>query len=200
MKTADLIKSDLYRHTGNTSVKAFVKQFLINEGFNFMFWYRVANAARGRLPRMIMNHVVRLKQRKYGFVISPGTKIGPGFYIGHVGNIVINPTAVIGANCNISQGVTIGSNDGKAATIGNNVYIGPNVCIVEYVTIGDNVTIGAGSVVTRNVPPNVTVAGCPAKVISDDAARARAGRYVTRRWDSIENASESPAAPQTFTS
>lgn len=129
-----------------------------------------------------MNHIVRLKQRKFGFVISPNTKIGPGLYIGHIGSIVINPTAIIGANCNISQGVTIGSNDGRAATIGDNVYIGPNVCIVADIIIGDNVTIGAGSVVTRNVPPNVTIAGSPAKVIADDAVLKRQGRYIDRRW------------------
>jgi len=183
VKVTDLIRSDLFRHAGKSSAKTFVKHFLINEGFNFMFWFRFASATRGRLPKMIMNHIVRLKQRKYGFVITPGTKIGPGFYIGHVGSIVVNPTAVIGANCNISQGVTIGSNEGKAATIGNNVYIGPNDCIVEYVVIGDNVTNCAGSFVTRDVPPNVTVAGCPARMIADDAALNREGRYITRRWE-----------------
>jgi serine O-acetyltransferase len=196
MKTSELIKSDLYRHTGDCGPGVFLKQFWLNEGFNFMVWLRIASAVRGRLLKLVLNHVVRLKQRKYGFVISAGTRIGPGFYIGHVGSVVVNPTAKIGANCNISQGVTIGSNDGQAATIGDNVYIGPNVCIVENVVIGDNVTIGAGSVVTRDVPPNVTVAGCPAKIISNDAERGRAARYITRRWISTSaHSSQTTSAP-----
>ena len=74
---------------------------------------------------------------------------------------------MIGSNVNLSQFTTIGSNKGKAATIGNNVYIGPGVCVVEDVTIGEGSTIGAGSVVTRNTPPlpNSVSAGVPAKVI-----------------------------------
>lgn len=188
MKTFDLVRSDLYRHTGPFGLATFVKQFLVNEGFNFMFWFRLANAAKSRPARLVLNHIVRTKQRRFGFVISPRTQIGPGFCIGHVGSLVINPTATIGANCNISRGVTIGSNEGKAATIGDNVYIGPNVSIIEDVVIGDNVTIGAGSVVTKDVPPNVTVAGCPARIISDDASRNRAGRYILHRWTATDPA------------
>jgi serine O-acetyltransferase len=184
MKTViELIKSDLYSHTNKRGAGTFIKQFLSNEGFNYMFWFRIASGANGRLLRFALNRIVRRKQRQYGFVIPTGTKIGPGFYIGHVGSIVINPTAIIGANCNISQGVTIGSNHERAATIGDNVYIGPNVCIIEDVNIGDKVTIGAGSIVTRDVPSSVTIAGNPAKIISDDAMRNRAGRYVTRWYE-----------------
>ena len=56
--------------------------------------------------------------------------------------MIINPTAVIGNNCNLSQFVTIGAIDGNAAEIGDNVYIGPNCCLIENVRIGNNVTIG----------------------------------------------------------
>jgi serine O-acetyltransferase len=188
MKTFDLIKSDLYRYTGAFSLKTFMKQFLVNEGFNFMFWFRLANSAKSRPARLVLNHVIRMKQRRFGFVISPRTQIGPGFYISHVGSLAVNPTATIGANCNISQGVTIGSNEGKAATIGDNVYIGPNVCIIDDVIIGDNVTIGAGSIVTKSIPPNVTVAGSPARIISDDASLNRAGRYILHRWSKTGSA------------
>lgn len=70
-----------------------------------------------------------------GIDIPPRVVIGNGLYLGHAQSIVINPACVIGDNCNISQFVSIGSNHVKTATIGNNVYIGPNVCIVEDVTI-----------------------------------------------------------------
>ena len=73
---------------------------------------------------------------------------------------------MIGNNCNVSQFLSIGTNKRTPATIGDNVYIGPNVCIVEDVKIGNNVTIGAGAVVTKDIPDNATTAGVPAKVIN----------------------------------
>jgi len=93
-------------------------------------------------------------------------------------SLVINETTVIGNNVNLSQFTTIGSNHGKAATIGDNVYIGPGVCIVEDVVIGNNACIGAGSVVVKDVPENATVAGVPAKVISYKSP----GRYIGNRY------------------
>ena len=103
---------------------------------------------------------------KYGIHIPRTTKIGYGFYIGHGIGIVINGGTVIGNNVNISHFLSIGTNNDKPATIGDNVYIGPNVCIVEDVRVGNNSTIGAGAVVVKDVPDNATVAGVPAKVIS----------------------------------
>lgn len=97
--------------------------------------------------------------------------------------MVINPTAVIGNNCNLSQFVTIGAIDGNAAEIGDNVYIGPNCCLIEHVRIGDNVTIGAGSVVTHDIPDNATAAGNYAKVLNYN----RPGKYVENRWDEADN-------------
>lgn len=74
---------------------------------------------------------------------------------------------------------TIGSLVNNAAQIGDNIYIGPSVCIVENVSIGDNATIGAGSVVVKDVPMDSTVAGNPAKIISMKTP----GRFVWKRWD-----------------
>lgn len=98
--------------------------------------------------------------------ISYRCKIGYGLYIGHGGPVIVSRYTSFGSNVNLSQFVSIGTNSDRGAIIGNNVYIGPNVSIVGDVTIGDNVTIGAGSVIVKNVPSNVTVAGNPAKVVS----------------------------------
>ena len=109
----------------------------------------------------------------------PGSvKIGYGFFIGHNICMVVNEHTIIGNNVNISQFLNIGTNHKTPAIIGDNVYIGPNVCIVEDVNVGSNSTIGAGTVVTKDVPENATVAGVPAKVLNYN----NPGRFVNRRW------------------
>lgn len=112
--------------------------------------------------------------------IPRNAKIGYGLYIGHGGPIVVNPTAVIGDNVNLSQFTTIGFNYGKAATIGNNVYIGPSVCIIKDVIIGSESKIGAGSVVTKNVDSNSVYVGVPAKKVKTIEFNDLVARKYTR--------------------
>lgn len=104
---------------------------------------------------------------KTGFQIPPNT-CGKGLTIWHWGPIIINPRTRIGENCTLYPGVLIGhktSEEGKSATIGDNVFIGSGTKIIGGVTIGDNVTIGVNTVVTKDVPGNVVIAGNPYKVI-----------------------------------
>ena len=171
------ILSDLYRYCGNTSTAALIKNYLFNRGFNFSVWLRLASA--NNLIGTLAYPIFYYKKRKYGIDIHCNTQIGYGLYIGHGGPVVVNPTTIIGNNVNLSQFTTIGANGGRqAAIIGDNVYIGPNVCLINAVRIGNNVTIGAGSVVTKDIPDNATAVGNYAKVIHYD----HAGSAVNRRW------------------
>lgn len=132
--------------------------------FAYIFWLRLAsrrNAFR-KLARLVHYRL----SRKYGIQIKPSTKIGEGFYIGHGVGIIIHPMTVIGKNCRVSQFLTIGSNHKTPAVIGDNVYIGPHVCIVEDVKIGNNVTIGAGSVVVNDIPDGAVSVGNPNRILN----------------------------------
>lgn len=68
----------------------------------------------------------------------------------------------------LGQFLNVGSQYGTPAIIGDNVYFGPFVSLVENVKIGNNVTIGAGAVVTKSIPDNATAAGVPVKVLNYD--------------------------------
>lgn len=172
------IKHDLHRYTNSTKLKSFIKSYFIIPGFNYIFWFRLAS----KYKNPILKYLLFRKMVKYGIEIHAGTKIGKGFYIGHWGGIVINPKAVIGENCNISQGVTIGIiNSGEKAgvpTIGDRVYIGPGAKIIGNIKIGNDVAIGANAVVVSDVPDGVTVGGIPAKIISQNNSSAYINRVL----------------------
>jgi len=111
-------------------------------------------------------------------MISERTPIGYGLYLAHAFGVIINPKSVIGNNCTISQFVTIGAMEGNAACIGDNVYISPSVCVVENVNIGSHSVIGAGAVVVKDIPEAKTVAGVPARVISDN----NSDKFIQNAW------------------
>ncbi len=171
------IRSDYYRITGNRSsiAKMWLYTFM-DVGFRFMFWFRLAqwSSVYSFIPKI----TYRLVGQRHHIVIERCTKIGYGFKIVHGGPVVINASSIIGNNVDVYQYVTIGSMTMNAAKIGDNVYIGPSVCIVENVNIGDNATIGAGAVVVKDVPKDSTVAGNPAKVISMKTP----ARFIWRKW------------------
>ncbi len=172
-----LIKSDRYRISGRTesSISIFLKTL---KPFNssILFWLRL-NQYKGWLwpiCRVIYLHV----RRKAQVQIPASTKIGYGLCISHSICMVVNGGTIIGNNVNLSQFLNIGTNHDTPAIIGDNVYIGPQVSIIEDVRIGNNSTIGAGAVVTKDVPENATAAGVPAKVLNLN----NPGRYIYNRW------------------
>lgn len=172
-KSSPSIKMDLYRYSGNTRLKSFLKHYFLSPGFRITVWFRLASKFNGPFGA-ILNLILMHYRYLFGIDLKRNTKIGKGFYIGHFSGIVISSTTVIGDNCNISQGVTIGvagkGENRGCPTIGNNVYIGAGAKIIGKIAIGNNVAIGANAVVTKDVPDNAVVGGIPAKIISMDGA------------------------------
>jgi serine O-acetyltransferase len=106
---------------------------------------------------------------KLGFAI-PRNVFGPGLSIAHGGPIIVHSKALVGENCRIDRCVSIGSIHYPAAApiIGNNVFIGPGAVIDGAIEIGDGIAIGVNSYVNKSfMEPDITIAGCPAKKISD---------------------------------
>ena len=107
---------------------------------------------------------------RLGFDI-PCNVFGPGLSIAHYGTIIVNGAARIGENCRIHAGVNIGTKAGHtflAPKIGDNVYIGPGVKIFGPIQIASGIAIGANSVVNKSFQePNISIAGVPARKISD---------------------------------
>ena len=180
-----LIASDLWRHAGRLGFATFCGRWILVPGFRYAVLLRLYSYActtawcqigtRQTLVLMLRHYALR-----FGIEISRDTRIGSGLYIGHHGGIWVSEGAVIGDNCNISQGVTLGQqNRGPRAgcpVIGNNVYIAPGAKIIGRVQIGDHASIGANAVVVNDVAPHTGVGGIPARPISD----AGSDGYVNR--------------------
>jgi len=177
MTALQLARSDLHRFGGGTSALSILKALIgNNRSFKYTFWLRLCRS-RNLILRLAARYMHRHLSIKYQIQIPKETVIGPGLYLGHATTIVVSSTAVIGKNCNLSHFVNIGSNHGKAANIGDDVYIGPNVSIVEDVEVGNNVTIGAGSVVVKDIESNATAAGNPCRVLNNSSP----AQYIRHR-------------------
>lgn len=173
--------ADAFRYVGDYGeVKCgeLLQYYFRHPQYRYVFWLRLAQLTYGRQWLLLfrMYAYVRLSQirNRTGIQITPTTKIGKGFYIGHYGSIVINPAVVIGENVNIIQTCTIGlAYRGKrpgTPIIGDYVYIGAGSRVFGGIKIGNNAAIGANSVVTHDVPDNAVVAGVPARVLSMDGS------------------------------
>ena len=123
-----------------------------------------------------------------GIEIHPAAKIGSNFFMDHGLGIVIGETAEIGENVTIYQGVTLGGimpsieselqrNQKRHPTIGDNVIIGSGAQILGPISIGDYARIGANSVVSKDVPSNVTVAGVPAREFARSVQKQNFNAY-----------------------
>lgn len=110
-----------------------------------------------------------------GIEIHPGATIGRRFFIDHGAGIVIGETAEIGDNVMLYHGVTLGGTgkqkNKRHPTVEDNVMIGAGTIVLGPVTIGANTKIGAGSVVTQDLPPNVTAVGSPVMIVRKDGLR-----------------------------
>ena len=160
-------------------------------GFHARQLHRLAHGlhTRGlRLPARLISHFGRAVT---GIEIHPGARIGERFFIDHGMGVVIGETAVIGENCHLYQGVTLGGTSTKRAkrhpTLGKGVVVGAGAKVIGAVTLGDGAKIGAGSVVVTNVPPNATVVGVPGHIVAyADPGDETILKLPDPEWDVIQ--------------
>jgi serine O-acetyltransferase len=190
-----MIASDLFRYRGATGPRDFIFAYLMFPGFRYCIFLRLFGefAHDGPLRRQSRTHFewlmrsgavwwLRHYEYKYGIHIPIETQIGDGLYIGHHGGITVTGDASIGANCNLSHNVTIGTSSRGVnrgdPVIGDRVFIGPGAVIFGKVRVGNDVAVGANSVVVEDVPDGAVVAGVPARIVG----RAGSAGYAIRLW------------------
>ena len=145
---------------------------LLYQGVHALIWHRFAHWFYRHHLFFIARLISQIARFFTLIEIHPGAQLGHGILIDHGCGVVIGETAVVGDNCTIYQGVTLGGTgkeQGKRhPTIEDNVMISAGAKVLGSFTVGENSKIGAGSVVLSAVPPNSTVVGVPGRVVRRD--------------------------------
>jgi len=133
-------------------------------------------------PARVMSNVARLFT---GIEIHPGAELGRRFFIDHGMGVVIGETAVIGDDCTLYHGVTLGGTSWQKGkrhpTLGCDVVVGAGAKVLGPIEIGDGARIGSNAVVVKSVPPGGTVVGVPGRVIEHSADATTQRRVDTAK-------------------
>ena len=122
-----------------------------------------------KIARIFLKLKKKSLENKTDWYIAENS-FGPGLCISHKGIAIVNSNAKFGSNVRINAMVNVGASGGddKAPVFGDNIYIGPGAKIFGDIKLGSNIAIGANAVVNKSFDEsNVTIAGIPAKVISN---------------------------------
>ena len=148
---------------------------LLYSGVHALIAHRIAHGLYNKKHYFSARAISQIAKTITGIEIHPGAKIGKGLMIDHGTGVVIGETAVIGDNCTIYQGVTLGGTGkdvGKRhPTLGNNVMVGAGAKVLGPFYIGDNTKIAANAVVLEEIPENCTAVGIPAKIVKREGVK-----------------------------
>ena len=153
------------------AARTVLEVILLYPGFHILVYHRIAHWLYEHGHFFLARWVSQHGRHKTGIEIHPGARIGRCLFIDHGMGIVFGETTVIGDNCTIYHGVTLGGtgkDTGKRhPTLGNNVLIGMGATVLNGAKIGDNCIVGAGALVTgkMDAPAGSMILGSPAKVI-----------------------------------
>ena len=154
-------------------------------GFHALLMHRVAHCLWDAGLMWLGRFVSHCARWMTGIEIHPGATIGRRFFIDHGMGVVIGETAEIGDDCTLYHGVTLGGtswNKGKRhPTLAEGVVIGAGAKVLGPITVGAHAKIGSNAVVVKDVPPNATAIGIPARVVEAQDSNGRFAAYAVGR-------------------
>lgn len=157
------------------AARSMLEVLLLYPGIKAIIFHRIAHFFYRHNHKFIARMTSQFSRFWTGIEIHPGAVIGRGLFIDHGMGVIIGETTVIGDNCTIYQGVTLGGTGKEKGkrhpTLGNNVMVGSGAKILGPFTVGDNSKIAAGAVVLSEVPPDSTCVGVPARIVKREGVR-----------------------------
>ena len=163
----------------------YLDPLLYFKGFHALVTYRFSHALWKRGRRDFALYLQSQSSRMFGVDIHPGARFGKGIMLDHATGFVVGETAVVGDNCSFLHAVTLGGSGKETGDrhpkIGDNVLVGAGAKVLGNIKVGNCSRIAAGSVVLAEVPPQVTVAGVPARIVGP-AGCPEPGRSMDQTW------------------
>ena len=154
-------------------------------GVHALILHRLAHflwSIKLKLIARIFSHLARILT---GIEIHPGAQIGRRFFIDHGMGVVIGETAIIGDDCTLYHGVTLGGTTWKKGkrhpTLKNNVVIGAGAKVLGPITLGNNSKVGSNAVVVTDIPNDSTAVGIPAKIIESGEKMKKFSAYAVEK-------------------
>lgn len=171
-----LIRSDIESiRRRDPAAKSNIEVLALYSGMHAVLAYRAAHKLYVTNHFLSARAISQVARWLTGIEIHPGATIGRGLFIDHGMGVVIGETTVIGDDCTIYQGVTLGGtgkDSGKRhPTLGNNIMIGAGAKVLGPLNIGDYSKVAAGAVVLSSIPEHSTAVGVPAKVVRQRGER-----------------------------
>jgi serine O-acetyltransferase len=152
------------------ATKTAIELFLTSPGLHAIWIYRIAHVLWGWKLRILARMVSNYAKFWTSIELHPGAKIGRRLVIDHGVGVVVGETAVIGDDCLIYHGVTLGGKTldpvKRHPTVGNRVTIGAGAKLIGNITIGDDCAVGANAVVTKNMPNGTVAVGVNARLLN----------------------------------
>lgn len=143
--------------------------FLFFKGFHALQAHRIAHWLWTRERRTLAQFFQNQISVTLGVDMHPAARVGSGIMLDHATGIVVGETAVIEDDVSMLHGVTLGGT-GKISgdrhpKVRRGVLLAAGCKVIGNIEVGAGAKVGAGSVVLEDVPPGVTVAGVPARVV-----------------------------------
>lgn len=163
----------------------YLDPLLYFKGFHALVTYRFSHTLWKRGRRDFALYLQSQSSRMFGVDIHPAARFGKGIMLDHATGFVVGETAIVGDNCSFLHAVTLGGSGKETGDrhpkIGDNVLVGAGAKVLGNIKIGNCSRIAAGSVVLAEVPPQVTVAGVPARIVGS-AGCPEPARSMDQTW------------------
>jgi serine O-acetyltransferase len=153
------------------AAKSYIEVALCYPGLHALWFHRAAHWFYLRRMYTVARIISHVSRGLTGIEIHPGAEIGRRVFIDHGMGIVIGETSVVGDGCLLYKGIVLGGTTlekkKRHPTLGRNVVVGTNSCLLGAINVGDGARIGANSVVVKDVPAGATAVGVPARVVEE---------------------------------